>query len=65
MSKMINPRKLDSTEDCLACPACRGSLNAYDSYCCPICQGTGFIQVTDTEEMFSPQAVYEFSIEHL
>jgi hypothetical protein len=52
------------------CPACNGSLNSYDSYSCPICQGASLVKVKAMEELFLPEPMpqvgeYEFSIEHL
>jgi RecJ-like exonuclease len=38
------------------CWACNGSLNSYDSYSCPICQGTGFVEVLDLPEAVLPKA---------
>jgi DnaJ-class molecular chaperone len=40
-------------EDCLACNG-NGSLNSYDSYSCPICQGDGFVEVQVLEETQIP-----------
>lgn len=37
------------------CLACNGSLYAYDSYSCPICQGTGFVEVQAFEEVLLPE----------
>ena len=48
-----------------ACPACRGSLNTYDSYCCPICQGTGLAHVPDIKEVFVPERDANFFLERL
>jgi DnaJ-class molecular chaperone len=39
------------------CLACNGSLNSYDSYSCPICQGTGFVEVQALEETQPPKVM--------
>jgi DnaJ-class molecular chaperone len=48
------PRRIVNV-DCLACNG-NGSLNSYDSYSCPICQGAGFIEVRASEEVLLPKA---------
>ena len=45
-----------------ACSACNGSLNSYDSYSCPVCQGTGLVEVQALEEEFLPKAVLNAEI---
>jgi hypothetical protein len=37
------------------CMACNGSLNSYDSYSCPVCQGAGFAHVKALEGMLLPE----------
>jgi hypothetical protein len=38
----------------VGCLACNGSLNSYDSYSCPVCQGAGFVEVMPLEEEVVP-----------
>jgi hypothetical protein len=40
----------------VSCWACNGSLNSYDSYVCPVCQGTGWVEVQALEEKQLPKA---------
>jgi DnaJ-class molecular chaperone len=40
--------------ECLACNG-NSSLNSYDSYSCPICRGTGFVEVQALEEVLLPE----------
>jgi len=52
------------------CLACNGSLNSYDSYSCPFCQGTGIVEAQIVEEALLPEAMakvggYEFRVERL
>jgi DnaJ-class molecular chaperone len=42
--------------DCLACSG-NGSLNSFDSYSCPVCQGTGFVGVQAVEEAQLPKVM--------
>jgi DnaJ-class molecular chaperone len=42
--------------DCLACNG-NGSLNSFDSYSCPICQGTGCVEVQALEEAQLPKVM--------
>jgi predicted RNA-binding Zn-ribbon protein involved in translation (DUF1610 family) len=44
------------------CLSCNGSLNSYDSYSCPICQGAGLIEVQALEEVLLPKAVLNAEI---
>jgi DnaJ-class molecular chaperone len=44
------------------CLACNGSLNSYDSYFCPVCQGTGFVEVQAFEEVLLPKAASKAEI---
>jgi DnaJ-class molecular chaperone len=57
-----NGRNLESKVEC---PACNGSRNTYDSYFCPICQGTGFVEPAEFKGEFPPKPGYEYSIERL
>jgi DnaJ-class molecular chaperone len=52
------------------CLACNGSLNSYDSYSCPFCQGTGFVEAQTIGEALLAEAMakvggYEFRVERL
>jgi DnaJ-class molecular chaperone len=65
MSKELQQRNVK-----VKCLACNGSLNSYDSYSCPFCQGTGFVEAQIVEEEFLPKAMakvggYEFGVERL
>jgi DnaJ-class molecular chaperone len=40
----------------LACNG-NGSLNSFDSYSCPICQGTGFVEVQALEKTQLPKVM--------
>jgi hypothetical protein len=44
------------------CLACSGDLHSYDSYSCPVCQGTGFVEVQAFEEALLPKAVSKAEI---
>jgi hypothetical protein len=44
------------------CLACNGSLNSYDSYFCPVCQGTALVEVQAIEEVLLPKAVLKAEI---
>jgi DnaJ-class molecular chaperone len=50
------PRQKIVKADCLACND-NGSLNSFDSYSCPICQGTGFVEVQALEEVQLPKVM--------
>jgi DnaJ-class molecular chaperone len=39
------------------CSACNGSLNSYDFYSCPVCQGSGFVKPQIVEEAPFPEAM--------
>jgi RecJ-like exonuclease len=56
--KEVNPmlKEVKQRIGLAECWACNGSLNFYDSYSCPICQGVGFVEVQALEEVLFPEA---------